>query len=120
MFCSKEIKQSWEVTKSTRANLKEMGLAYDPNEILKIPNAKKEVIEDAKRKVLDPENMSESEEEEVDMGPVKGHVAKKLEAEAKAPRRRMLRLPNSQVHFLMFLIDNYGEDYKVMPFFVFY
>ncbi|KOC70171.1 Nucleolar protein 16 [Habropoda laboriosa] len=42
--CS-EIKQSWEVTKSTRTNLKQMGLTYDPNETLKIPKTKTETIE---------------------------------------------------------------------------
>ncbi|XP_076231950.1 nucleolar protein 16 [Calliopsis andreniformis] len=109
-----ELKQSWEVTKSTRTNLYDMGLAYNPNEILKIPNAKKEVIQDAKRKVIDSENMSESEEEEVIKEPTKGHIAKKLLAEAKTPRQRLLRLPNNQVHFLTYLMDKYGEDYKAM------
>ncbi|KZC08038.1 PREDICTED: nucleolar protein 16 [Dufourea novaeangliae] len=108
-----QIKQSWEVTMSTRTNLKQMGLAYDPNQVLKIPNAKRELIEDVKRKIVDPESITE-QEEDVDMIPAKSHVVEELEAEAKAPRRKMFRLPKSQVHFLTNLIDKYGEDFKAM------
>ncbi|XP_031838340.1 nucleolar protein 16 [Nomia melanderi] len=108
-----QLKDSWEVTMSTRTNLKQMGLAYDANEAIKIPNSKKEIIEDAKSKVVDPEDMSD-QGEDVEMEPTKGHVAKELEAEAKAPRQKMLRLPNSQIYFLTYLMDKYGEDYKAM------
>lgn len=92
-----------------------MGLAYDPNEALKIPNTKKEIIENVtKWQIDDVVNKSRNENEDVEMVPEKIHVAEKLEAEAKAPRRRMFRLPNNQVHFLTYLMDKYGEDYKAM------
>ncbi|CAK9823393.1 Nucleolar protein 16 [Anthophora retusa] len=112
--CS-EIKQSWEVTKSTRTNLKQMGLTYDPNETLKIPNIKEKLIENATQwKVDDAENNTQNGKEDVEMESTKIHVAEELEAQAKAPRRRMFRLPNSQVHFITYLMDKYGEDYKAM------
>lgn len=110
-----QIKKSWEITKSTRTNLKEMGIAYDPNEVLKVPNVKEDLIKNVMNwKITDAEDKSRSEDQDVEMMPAKVHVVEELEAEAKAPRRRMFRLPNSQVHFLTYLMDKYGEDYKAM------
>lgn len=113
---SPEIKKSWEVTTSTRTNLKQMGLVYDPNDVLKIPKVKNQLIADAKLKAIDSENMSESEEENENVIPTKGYVVEELLKQAKAPRKRMFRLPNSQVEFLIYLMDKHGEDYKVMLF----
>ncbi|XP_076160527.1 nucleolar protein 16 isoform X2 [Ptiloglossa arizonensis] len=108
------VEQSWDMTMSSRTNLKQMGLAYDPNGVLKIPNTKKEMIKEAKSKVVEPEDMSESEEENINLMYVKNHVAKELEAEAKVPRKRIFRLPNNQVQFLTYLMDKYEEDYEAM------
>ncbi|XP_043279097.1 uncharacterized protein [Venturia canescens] len=109
----KDIKNAWEHSKSTRSNLKEMGLAYDANQVLKIPNFKKEILSEARLKTL--ENLPESKEEnDEDKLPPKGHVAMNLEAEAKAPRERFFRLPNQQVHFVTYMMDKYGDDYKAM------
>ncbi|KAK2586220.1 hypothetical protein KPH14_001478 [Odynerus spinipes] len=112
----KPLKKEWEITKSTRSNLNEMGLAYDPNEVLPIPNVKRELLEEAKQKVLESDTQSESEEGDIDIQriPTKIHVAQALEADAKAPRERMFRLPNGQVQFITYLLDKYGEDYKAM------
>lgn len=106
----KQLKESWEVTKSTRSNLSQMGLAYDPNEILEIPSNKRQLVE--KFTVDNLENVSEIED--VDMTPAKVHVAQELEAEARAPRKRVFKLPNNQVQFLTYLMDKYEEDYKAM------
>lgn len=106
----KELKDSWEVTKSTRTNLNQMGLSYDPNELLEIASNKKQLVE--KFTVDSIENVPVIED--VEMTPVKVHVAQELEAEAKAPRKRVFRLPNNQVQFLTYLMDKYEEDYKAM------
>ncbi|XP_003703627.2 nucleolar protein 16 [Megachile rotundata] len=106
----KELKDSWEVTKSTRTNLNQMGLAYDPNELLEIASNKKQLVE--KFTVDNIENVPTNED--VEMTPVKVHVAEALEAEAKAPRKRVFRLPNNQVQLLTYLMDKYEEDYKAM------
>lgn len=44
----------------------------------------------------------------------KTYVVKNMELEAKAPRKKNFRLPNSQVFWLTKLLDKYGEDYKVL------
>ncbi|CAD1474888.1 unnamed protein product [Heterotrigona itama] len=109
--CS-QIKQSWEATKSTRTNLNQMGLAYDSNDALKIPNTKREFIKEVLKKKDENDEDKLETEEDVEMIPPKVYVAQELEAEAKAPRRKMFRLPNNQVYFLTYLMDKYGEDYK--------
>ncbi|OAD59177.1 Nucleolar protein 16, partial [Eufriesea mexicana] len=112
LTCS-QIKKSWEVTQSTRTNLKQMGLAYDANEVVNIPNTKNEIIENIITRSVNTAD-TKLQDKDVEMIPVKLHVVQELETEAKAQRRRMFRLPNNQVHFLTYLMDKYGEDYKAM------
>lgn len=67
-----------------------MGLSYDPNKTIAIP----------KRKKLQPPTVMEVEELEAAVDPKvsnKKFVAEALEADAKAPREKRLRLPKSQV-----------------------
>lgn len=90
-----------------------MGLAYDPNEVIRIPNVKHEMLEDAKRKVTENEDMSDHENEIMDVTSAKNYVAEELEVEAKIPRERLFKLPKGQAQFLTYLIKKYDEDYKV-------
>ena len=110
--CSSQIKDAWEVKHSTRVNLKEMGLAYDPNEVLKIPNRINDTVENIKNEVIATATFSE-EDYEIEKRPLKAHVAEDLEKEARAPRERMFKLPKGQVQFVTYMMDKYGDDYKV-------
>ncbi|XP_051157372.1 protein PFC0760c [Leptopilina boulardi] len=107
----KQIKDAWEVKKSIKGNLKDMGLAADPNEIFKIPNTKRQEIENVS-KVRATENFIE--ENLIKNPPLKVHVAESLEKEAKTPRERMFKLPKNQVQFITYMMDKYGDDYKAM------
>ncbi|XP_072759779.1 nucleolar protein 16 [Anoplolepis gracilipes] len=107
-----QIKEAWTNTKSTRVNLKEMGLAYDANKAVEIPNMKQEMLEEAKRIVREDESLSDHETEEAT--PVKNYVIEKLEAEAKTPRERLFKFPKEQAQFFTYLIKKYGEDYEAM------
>ncbi|XP_063986784.1 eukaryotic translation initiation factor 5B [Diachasmimorpha longicaudata] len=111
--CS-QIKEAWNSKKSTKSNLQEMGLGYNPNHVLKVPNVKSALIKSAKRKASG--ELSESDEEitPTKRTPKKIQVARDLEAEARAPRERMFRLPKGQVLFLTQLMDKYGDDYEAM------
>ncbi|KAL6262647.1 hypothetical protein P5V15_005441 [Pogonomyrmex californicus] len=111
-----EVKKAWENTRSTRVNLKDMGLAYDANETMQIRNVKREMLEETVKKVKKAgnEDSSNHKNEEMNIIATKNYVAKKLEAEAKAPRERLLKLPKAQAEFLTYLIKKYGEDYKAM------
>lgn len=88
-----------------------MGLAYNANEAIQIPNSKHEMLEEAKRIIREDESLSDQETEAAT--PAKSHVTKKLEAEAKVPRVRLLKLPKGQAQFFTYLIKRYGEDYEV-------
>lgn len=83
---SKAIKEVWDHKKTTLRNLKEMGLANDPNKAIKIPNFKKQQLKRAKQMVNQDD--SESEDEVVHRKPLKMEVVEKLEKEAKAPKER--------------------------------
>ncbi|KAL0132002.1 hypothetical protein PUN28_000047 [Cardiocondyla obscurior] len=109
-----EIKKEWEDTKSTHINLKDMGLAYDANQAVQIPNVKQEMLEKAKKILMESEDQSDNENVKTGATASKSYVANKLEAEAKAPRKRLLKLPKSQAEFLTYLIKQYGDDYKAM------
>ncbi|KAG8222904.1 hypothetical protein J437_LFUL003549 [Ladona fulva] len=101
-----QIKEAWCGGKSVKRNMEEMGLVFDANKAFKIPTTKE---------LLKREKMEEPVVEKIVKPPkaFKKHVAEQLEAEAKAPREKNLRLPNSEAKWLAFLIDKYGEDYKL-------
>ncbi|XP_032516657.2 nucleolar protein 16 [Danaus plexippus] len=108
----KVIKEAWNHKKSSHLNLREMGLANDPNKVIAIPNFKQEQLKIARKIVNNGE--SEDEVEVVKRPPRKVKVAEQLEAEAKAPRERKFMLPKGQVEFIIYLLDKYGHDYKAM------
>ncbi|XP_058809049.1 nucleolar protein 16 [Phymastichus coffea] len=106
----KQIKESWEATRSTIKNLTQMGLAYDPNDVLKVPSLKQTFLETVKNSQQD-ESETENVEENV---PNKLYVAQSLEKEARHPRAKLFRLPNNEVQFATYMMDKYGDDYKAM------
>ncbi|RVE54225.1 hypothetical protein evm_001052 [Chilo suppressalis] len=109
----KVMKDEWDHKKSTLRNLKEMGLANDPNKVLKISNFKQDQLKKAK-KITKQESESEEEIEKKPKIPPKFDVVHKLEKEANAPRERKFMLPKGQVEFITYLLDKYGHDYKAM------
>lgn len=107
----KALKNAWNDKKSAMKNLRDMGLADDPNKVIEIPSFKKQQMKKAKqlhRDVESEENITKTRT------PPKLNVMKELENEAKAPRKRGLMLPKGQVEFLTYLLDKYGHDYKAM------
>lgn len=86
-----------------------MGLAYDVNKIFNISNVKQEL----KSRITSTTKWKSEVLEEPEK-PSKAHVIEQIEKDAKAPRRRMFRLPNSQVSWVTYLMDKYGTDFKAM------
>lgn len=89
-----------------------MGLSYDPNQSLKIPNVKSALLKSAKRKASG--DLSSDDEPVKKRIPKKVQVSQELESIARAPRQRLFRLPKGQVLFLTNLMNKYGEDYEAM------
>ncbi|CAD6216203.1 GSCOCG00004422001-RA-CDS [Cotesia congregata] len=95
-----------------------MGLAYDANQLFKVPSNKTQII-----KAVKSLESPEEEEEEIQKDrpkskkpdkKIKKNVAMELEAEARAPRERKFRVPQNQVIFVTYMMDKYGEDYEAM------
>ncbi|XP_068633892.1 nucleolar protein 16 [Battus philenor] len=108
------IKEAWDHKKSSYKNLADMGLANDPNKVIKIPNFKQQKLKEAKVIVGKGEIDNSDEEEIVTQVPIKKEVVEKLEKDARAPRERRFMLPKGQVEFITYLMDKYGHDYKAM------
>ncbi|UYV83524.1 hypothetical protein LAZ67_23001313 [Cordylochernes scorpioides] len=79
------IKDEWNDKQTAQQNLFNFGLVHNPNVEIKQQHE-----------------------------PSKPHVAHALEAEAKKPREKRLKLPNGVVRFSVTMIEKYGEDYKAM------
>ncbi|XP_072932599.1 nucleolar protein 16 [Epargyreus clarus] len=107
------IKEAWDKRKTSFKNLRDMGLANDPNKAIKIPNYKRETFKKAVQIVKQCDSDSE-EEVAPKRKPAKIEVVEKLEKVARAPRERKFMLPKGQVEFLTYLLDKYGHDYKAM------
>lgn len=91
-----------------------MALAYDPNKAIPIPNTKQEIIKSSMVKIMKKKDLKEKEKSKTK--PVetpKKYVAEALEADAKAPRQKLFRMPNSEVTFVTYMMDKYGEEYEV-------
>lgn len=86
------IKRAWNNQVSARSNLKDMGLAYDPNEALKIPSFKQ--LQKEKAMAIKSGDFIVSDLVSATSLPSKLNVAEQLEAEAKAPRKSTLRYLN--------------------------
>jgi hypothetical protein len=95
-------------------NLDDMGLAYDVNRTLGLPNTKKERLNFVKKLVNDELDVDEVEDPKPSRKRPKLHVMSTLEEDANAPRVSKFRLPKGQVKFISFMIDKYGLSYKKM------
>lgn len=111
LYCSKEIKNAWEYKKSIQANFEDMGLSFDPNKTLQIPNNKKPFKTSTESNKNNEWQVEELENETV---PKKVYVAQALEQDARATRVKLFRLPKGQVEWITYLMDKYGNDYKAM------
>ncbi|XP_014216612.1 uncharacterized protein LOC106645288 [Copidosoma floridanum] len=113
----KEIKEAWSEKSSIATNLTQMGLAYDPNKVLQIPNIKKHMLQSVTQNKIDGTEESDgltTRKKNRKVVPRKAHVAKILEEEANWPRARLFRLPNNEVQFATYMMDKYGDDYEAM------
>ena len=101
------MKNAWEVKKSVEQNLNDMGVSYDVNKTFRIPTA---------RESLKPVRLEDDTEMDCDASiniSNKKHVVEQIEIDAKLPRVKKFRLPDNQVKWLTYLMDKYGEDFKV-------
>lgn len=97
-----------------------MGLVFDINKSMGMPNSKAERVKFTKKMVngfTEEDQSGESDdEEEVDASEKfpKHHVVEGLERDSKEYRESKFRLPKGHVKFISYLIDKYGLNYKKM------
>ncbi|XP_002126782.2 nucleolar protein 16 [Ciona intestinalis] len=101
----KQIKGSWDSTKSMKQNLSEMGIAVDPNSVMPLP----------KSNLVFPTLITDIEREKKKPGIQKPNVVKEMEVEADlGEREKKFQLPVDDVFFCTYMLDKYKEDYKAM------
>lgn len=123
-YFSPEIKRAMDQRKTLTTNIDEMGLVFDVNKSMGMPNNKSDRVRYAKRMVNgfveEDKTDSEQEEHSEDDEPInkkkfsKQHVVDELEKDSKGLRESKFRLPKGIVKFVSYLIDKYGLNYKAM------
>jgi len=109
------IKASWDNSKPAKDNLDTMGLAYDPNKVVKHLTAKKKMVDSLKENAGIAIHQTETEGTPKDCSTTEGGVVRQLEEEvASIPRKSSFRFPPDQVKFITYMMSKYGEDYKAM------
>lgn len=87
-----------------------MGLVYDANKAIKMPNNKQDRLKAAKI----VHGFVEEEIVVEDIVRPKQYVANAMEDVANEEKIKKFRLPKGQVKHLIYLMDKYGLDYKEM------
>lgn len=98
--------------------MREMGLAYNANETVKIASTKQQFIQRAKGNVKYENGELVEEEEKKPENPKKKEesvVVRALETEANNEEGRMktFRFPKEDVRFITYMMRRHGDDFKV-------
>ncbi|KAK3728069.1 hypothetical protein RRG08_022120 [Elysia crispata] len=99
-----EIKKAWDVTKSVKKNLEDMGIAADSNKAIKVPKSKP-----LKMGTLDVEM-----EVDLEKTPIKKFVMNDLEERSKIPGKKKMSMSDEDAGFCVYMMDTYGDNYKAM------
>ncbi|XP_064630296.1 nucleolar protein 16-like [Lineus longissimus] len=103
-----QIKNAWDDTKSMQHNLKNMGIATNPNKAIPVP----------KTKDLIPGFEREDGDKPMEMMMVqprsKLHVVKELEDIANQPQEKRLKLPEQEVKYCIYMMEKHKDNYKAM------
>ena len=100
--------------KTLTTNINEMGLVFDVNKTLGIPNIKADRVRMSMKLVngFVEEDLSDVEGEESKFP--KHHVVDSLEKDSKEFRESKFRLPKGVIKMISYFIDKYGLNYKKM------
>ncbi|CAD7092729.1 unnamed protein product [Hermetia illucens] len=110
------IKENWAANKSIKSNLREMGLAVDPNLAVGIPNTKQERMKIVKlvNGFVEEDVIGTAKQGKTKRPPRKAFVVQELEKEAKMPRESQFRLPRGVVKDLEYFLDKFKFNYNAM------
>ena len=116
------LKKTWDKNKTVQGNLKEMGLAMDPNKAVPVKTLRQEYKEKLEQldKLNNPDREEDlSEDEQQDQEKVqevpKSEALKELEAESKKKIRSRFEISEDQMHFCVHMLETHGDgNYKKM------
>lgn len=103
--------------KTITTNLREIGLGYDPNKVIAIPNARRERLQLIKKLhgFVEEDNNGDDPNAATQQRP-KGFVMEQLEADANALRVSNFRLPKGLIAQLSYMMDKHHFNYSAMTF----
>ncbi|XP_058824705.1 nucleolar protein 16 [Topomyia yanbarensis] len=111
-----EINEALDKRRNLTTNIRQMGLAFDVNKAIPVPNAKRERLQIAKyvngfleEDITEKPRKKPSEEKRS-----KVHVRQQLEKQANEYVESRFRLPKGQVKTITDFIDAHGFNYKAM------
>ncbi|XP_053658448.1 nucleolar protein 16 [Anopheles marshallii] len=107
---SAEIRAAYDDKKRPARNIRDMGLAYDVNRAIPIPNVKKQMQD--MEKVLSGQKVK-SAARKTRAAP-KQHVAEQLEEDANEFVGTRFRMARSMVRIITAMIDRHGFNYQAM------
>lgn len=113
---SLEIKNAMDGRKTLTTNIDQMGLVFNVNKALGMPNYKAERLKRTKmgNGFIEEDQSASDDEESLRVKFPKQSVAEELETNAKALRESKFRLPKGIVKQVSYFIDKYGLNYKKM------
>ncbi|CAI5439075.1 unnamed protein product [Caenorhabditis angaria] len=117
------IKYNWDETKTPRENIQDMGIAFDPNEVVKMDSGRKEIIDAVpiegednlepvkpeKKVTRRPKNQKQAD-----------YIVQRLEEEAKeandkiAGQNRKFRLFHRETELCVYMLARHGDDFQAM------
>ncbi|CAD6192930.1 unnamed protein product [Caenorhabditis auriculariae] len=118
----KVIKDSWKTSKTTRENIVDMGLAFDPNEVVPIQQARRNIIDTVPMEGVDfepPKIKKVKKGRPVDMKQA-NRVVSTLEKdaatseEAQKAQDRKFKLFHRETELCVYMLAKHGEDFESM------
>uniref|UniRef100_A0A182PG06 Nucleolar protein 16 n=1 Tax=Anopheles epiroticus TaxID=199890 RepID=A0A182PG06_9DIPT len=108
---NEEIRAAYNRRKQPEKNIRDMGLAYDVNRAIPIPNVKRQIKE--MELELSGQKVSSDKASSSKVHP-KQYVAARLEEDANEFAGTRFRMARSMVRFITAMIDRHGFNYQAM------
>ncbi|XP_035899200.1 nucleolar protein 16 [Anopheles stephensi] len=105
-----EIRAAYDRTKLPARNIREMGLAYNVNRAIPVPNVKKQILDMEKALAGGKQTTKKRPAQPAP----KQHVADELEQQANEFAGTRFRMARSMVRIITGMIDRHGFNYQAM------
>ncbi|KAI1278090.1 Nucleolar protein 16 [Halotydeus destructor] len=101
------IMKQWDSKQTPAKNLQSMGLVSNVNQFFEVPKSSTNLGYE-----LPMEDLEEAKKMSIEV--TKGHVAKRLEKQAKKPQPKNFQFGLETIKFCIYMMEKHGEDYEAM------